>query len=118
VTEFLIAFNDAWVPDFTEEQMAERFEAVKALRSEMEQAGVLVFTGGLDDSPAFSVDASSGTPLFTDGPFVETKEHLGGLAVVDVADEEQARLWAGRIAVACGWPQEVRRFGGTQRPQR
>jgi hypothetical protein len=27
-----------------------------------------------------------------------------------VADEQQARLWAGKIAVACGWPQEVRRF--------
>jgi nitrogen fixation protein len=30
--------------------------------------------------------------------------------VVDVPDEEAARLWAGKIAVACGWPQEVRRF--------
>jgi YCII-related domain len=58
----------------------------------------------------FSVDASSGTPLCTDGPFTETKEHLGGFAVVDVADEEAARLWAGKIAVACGWPQEVRRL--------
>ena len=58
----------------------------------------------------FSVDASSGTPLFTDGPFIESKEHLGGFAVVDVADEEAARLWAGKIAVACDWPQEVRPF--------
>ena len=111
MTEFLIAFNDEWVPDYTAEQMAERFEAVKALRSEMKDAGVLLFTGGLADSPAFSVDPSSGTPLFTDGPFVETKEHLGGIAVVDVADAQEARLWAGKIAVACGWPQEVRRFG-------
>jgi hypothetical protein len=56
--------------------------------------------------------------MFTDGPFVETKEQLGGLAVVDVADEDEARLWAGKIAVACGWPQEVRRFGApTQRPK-
>ena len=116
MTAFLIAFNDEWVPDYSEEQMAERFEAVKALRSEMKDAGVLVFTGGLDDSPAFSVDASSGTPMFTDGPFVETKEHLGGFAVVDVADEEGARLWAGKIAVACGWPQEVRRFGVATQP--
>jgi hypothetical protein len=118
VTEFLIAFNDQWVPDFTEEEMAERSQAVKALRSEMKDAGVLIFTGGLDDSPPFSVDASSGTPMFTDGPFVETKEHLGGLAIVDVADEEEARLWAGKVAVACGWPQEVRRFGvATQHPE-
>ena len=73
--------------------------------------GVIIFTGGLDDAaPVFSVHASSGTPLFTDGPYVETKEHPGGFAVVDVADEAAARLWAGKIAVAYGWPQEVRRF--------
>jgi len=77
----------------------------------MKAAGVLVFTGGLDDRfPVFSADATSGTPLFSDGPYVESKEHLGGLSVVDVADEEAARWWAGRIAIACGWPQEVHRF--------
>ena len=47
---------------------------------------------------------------FTDGPFIETKEFLGGLTVVDVADEDAAKMWAGKIAEACGWPQEVRRF--------
>ena len=48
--------------------------------------------------------------VITDGPYVETKEFLGGFAVVDVADDEAARMWAGRIAEACGWPHEVRRF--------
>ena len=43
-------------------------------------------------------------------PYVETKEHLGGFAVVDVPDDAAARYWAGRIAVAVGWPQEVHRF--------
>jgi hypothetical protein len=57
-----------------------------------------------------SVDPRSGSPVFTDGPFAETKEHLGGFAVVDVADDAEARYWAGRIAVAVGWPQEVHRF--------
>src|SRR6476660_4278453 len=103
MTEYLIAFNDEWVPDHTAEELREKSRALRPLLAEMRAAGVLIFTGGLDDSPAFSVDASSGTPVFTDGPFVETKEHLGGFAVVDVADEEAARLWAGRIAVACGW---------------
>ena len=109
--EYLIAFNDEWVPDHTIEELREKSKTVKALVAEMKAAGVFIFTGGLDiESPVFSVDASSGTPLFTDGPFVETKEHLGGFAVVDVADEAAARLWAGKIAVACGWPQEVRPF--------
>ena len=111
MTEYLIAFNNEWVPDLTDEELREASKAVSALRTEMKSAGVLIFTGGLDDAaPVFSADASSGTPLFTDGPFAETKEQLGGLAVVDVADEEAARLWAGKIAVVCGWPQEVRRF--------
>lgn len=119
MTEYLIAFNDAWVPDHTVEELREKSKAVSALMAEMKAAGVFIFLGGLDDAaPVFSVDASSGTPLFTDGPFVETKEHLGGFTVVDVADEQAARMWAGKIAVACGWPQEVRRFQvPTQRPE-
>jgi hypothetical protein len=111
MTEYLIAFNNEWVPDLTDEELREASRRVRALRAEMTAAGVLIFTGGLDDdAPVFSVDASTGTASFTDGPYAETKEHLGGLAVVDVADEEAARLWAEKIAVACGWPQEVRRF--------
>ncbi len=111
MTDYLIAFNGEWVPDYTEEEMAEKSKAVRALRAEMKAAGVYVFLGGLDDdAPVFSVDASSGTPVFTDGPYVETKEHLGGFTIVDVADEEAARMWAGKVAIACGWPQQVRRF--------
>jgi hypothetical protein len=110
MTEYLIAFNDEWVPEHTAGELREKSKAVSALVAEMRAAGVFIFTGGLDDTgPVFSVDASSGTPLFTDGPYIESKEHLGGFAVIDVADEEAARLWAGKIAVACGWPQEVRR---------
>ena len=111
MTEYLIAFNDEWVPDYTAEEFRRIATATTELREEMRAAGVLVFTGGLDDAaPVFSVDASSGAPLFTDGPFVESKEHLGGIAVIDVADEAAARLWAARIATACAWPQEVHRF--------
>ena len=111
MAEYLIAFNGEWVPAHTVEELRAKSRAVRALVAEMKAAGVFIFTGGLDDAgPVFSVDACSGTPLFTDGPFIESKEHLGGFAVVDVADEQAARLWAGKIAVACGWPQEVRRF--------
>jgi hypothetical protein len=113
MTEYLIAFNGEWVGDLTEPDLREASNRVKALRAEMQAAGVLVFTGGLDDeTPVFCVEASSGTPVFTDGPYVETKEHLGGFAVVDVPDQEAARLWAGKVAVACGWPQEVRVIRG------
>ena len=111
MAEYLIAFDGEWVPDLKDEDFREASQAVRALRAEMTAAGVLVFLGGLDDEAlVFSVDASSGTPVFTDGSYAEAKEHLGGFTVVDVADEEAARAWAGKIATACGWPQEVRRF--------
>lgn len=78
---------------------------------EIRQAGQYVFAGGLEEEgPVIAADATSGTLTFTDGPYSETKEWLGGLTVVDVPDEETARMWAGRIAEACGWPQEVRLF--------
>jgi len=109
---YLIAFNDEWVPDQTLEDLREKGAAGRALIEEMTGAGVFVFSdGGLDASTVVcSVDPSSGSPVFSDGPFVETKEHLGGFTVVDVPDDAQARYWAGRIALAVGWPQEVHRF--------
>jgi len=112
---YLIAFNDEWAPDLTLEELRERGASGNALCEEMTAAGVFVFSaGGLDASTVVcSVDPGSGPPVFTDGPFAETKEHLGGFTVVDVPDDAQARYWAGRIAVAVGWPQEVHRFPRT-----
>ena len=109
---YLIAFNDEWTPDLTMDQLQERATAARAVIAEMAAAGEFVFSdGGLDASTVVcSVVPNGGSPLFSDGPFVETKEHLGGFAVVDVPDEARARYWAGRIAVAVGWPQEVHRF--------
>jgi hypothetical protein len=112
MTQYLIYFNQQWVGDHTEEWFRSRGPLAMAVVEEIKAAGAYVFAGGLDEDvqEAFSADATSGTLTFTDGPFVETKEFLGGLTVVDVADEQAARMWAGKIAEACGWPQEVRRF--------
>jgi hypothetical protein len=111
VAEYLIAFNDEWLDGLTEDDFAQAGARVRTLRDEMNDAGVLVYTNGLaNDRPVFSVDATSGEPAFSDGPFVETKEHLGGFAIVDVEDEAAARHWAAKVAVACGWPQEVHEF--------
>jgi hypothetical protein len=112
--EYLITFNDEWVPDQTTEQITDKGSAARAVVAEMQAAGVLLFTnGGLDRSTAlFSVEAVDGKPVFTDGPFVETKEHLGGFCAVDVPDDETARYWAGRLATVLEWPQEVHRFRG------
>jgi hypothetical protein len=112
MAEYLIYFNQQWVGDHTEEWFRGRGPLARAVVDEIREAGEYVFAGGLEEEgPVFSADATSGELIVTDGPFAETKEWLGGLTVVDVADEERARMWAGKIAEACGWPQEVRRFG-------
>ncbi|MFF5178129.1 YciI family protein [Micromonospora sp. NPDC000316] len=112
MTEYLIAFNDEWVPEHTAEELREKARVSHALIAEMQAEGVLIFTnGGLDRSTAVcGVESVDGKPVFTDGPYVETKEHLGGFVVVDVPDDEAARYWAGRLATVLDWPQEVHRF--------
>src|SRR6185312_16346964 len=89
--EYLIFFNQQWVPDYPEEDFVEIGVESKALVAEMKDAGVLVFAGGLEETPALaSADATSGELVITDGPYAETKECVGGLTIVDVADDEAA----------------------------
>ena len=115
MAEYLIYFNQQWVGDHTEEWFRGRAPLAMAAVDEMKAAGVYVFAGGLEEgADVFTADATSGSLVVTDGPFAETKEVLGGLTVVDVADEDAAKMWAGKLAEACGWPQEVRRFGQIQ----
>ena len=112
MTEYLLYFNQQWVGDHPAEWFRGRGPLAMAVVDEMKAAGVYVFAGGLEeeDGPVYSADPTGGGMLITDGPYVETKEWLGGFAVVDVADDEAAKMWAGKIAEACGWPHEVRRF--------
>jgi hypothetical protein len=114
MTEYLITFNDEWVPDHTAEELRAKGTAGRAVVAEMLAEGVLIFTnGGLDRSTAVcSAEPGDGGPVFTDGPYAETKEHLGGFAVIEVPDDAAARYWAGRLATALDWPQEVHRFRG------
>jgi hypothetical protein len=116
MTEYLIYFNQQWVGDHTEEWFRGRGPLARAVVAEMEAAGVCIFAGGMEEEgPVCSADPTGGSVVVTDGPYVETKEFLGGFALVDVADDAAAKMWAGKIAEACGWPHEVRRF--KPRPQ-
>ena len=109
--EYLIFFNDEWVTETSDEGWQQRARDARAVIDEMKAAGVHLYSGGLDnDAPVFHVEPNGGRPVFTDGPYAETKEIFGGFAAVDVPDEASARNWAGKVAVACDWPQEVRIF--------
>ncbi|REF31251.1 YciI family protein [Calidifontibacter indicus] len=110
--QYLIKFNDEWVPEHSAEEIRAKSRAATAVVDQMREAGVFVYSNGALDASTVvcSVESQDGEPIFTDGPFVETKEHLGGFCVIDVPDDDTARDWAGRLAVGLDWPQELHRF--------
>jgi hypothetical protein len=112
MTNYLIFFNQQWVGDHPAEWYEQRGVLARAVVREMADAGVLRFADGLVEEidEAFFADPTGGTVQFGSGPFAPTEQFLGGMTIVDVTDDAAARYWAGRIAEACGWPQEVRRF--------
>jgi hypothetical protein len=86
---------------------------VAALNEEAMAAGVWVFAGGLFPSSTATVlrlCADSGEVLTTDGPYVEGKEHIGGIWIIQVPDLDAALEWARKAARACRIPVEVRPF--------
>jgi hypothetical protein len=107
MTKYLISFNDGAM-SFPEEELPDVARAAHAVVQEAEDAGVWVFGGGLKDHEEASMVAIDG--MVTDGPHSETKQYLGGFAVVDVPSREEALEWAAKFAVACRCAQEVREF--------
>ena len=104
MTQYLISFDDGWMR-ISKEDLPDVAEAAQAVAREARDAGVWVFSAGLESQRA-SVVATDGS--VTDGPYPETKEVLGGFAVVDVPSRDDALKWAAKIAGACRCSQEVR----------
>ena len=88
------------------------FAAVEAFNKDVQAAGQWVFAGGLNPAATATViDATgSGDPVITDGPYLESKEYLGGFWVIDVPDLDAALELARRGSAACRGPVEVRPF--------
>ena len=82
-------------------------EAIHAVNREMIAAGVRKFACGL--GPARTLRAQpDGEMLLTDGPYLETKEHVGGFWILETADLDEAVAWARKGAKACRASVEVR----------
>jgi hypothetical protein len=93
------------------EALAESMQRVDALNDELQAAGAWVFAGGLHpSSTATVVRFADGDLLSTDGPFVESKEHIGGFWVIQAADLDAALAWGAKATEACALPVEVRPF--------
>ena len=114
MTQYLLSVHHAGNgPDLTEEEMQQSFADVGAVNQELMDSGAFVFAGGLlATESATTVRQSGGEILVTDGPYLETKEHLGGFWVIEAADLDAALAWAKKATVACRVPVEVRPFQG------
>lgn len=87
------------------------YRDVDAVNDKLQAEGVWVFAGGLHPAEtATVVRAQEDEIVTTDGPFAETKEHLGGFWIIDVPDLDAALRWAGEATRACRAPVEVRPF--------
>jgi len=91
-------------------ETAETVEAIHALNREMIAAGVRKLACGI--APAGKAKSlrvqPGGKVLVTDGPYIETKEHIGGFWILEAADMDEALAWARKGAVACHTSGEVR----------
>jgi hypothetical protein len=84
-----------------------------ALREELRAAGAWVFAGGLDaPSAAIVVRPGREKMPMTDGPYVEAKEHIGGINIIKAANDDEALEWGRKLARATTLPIEVRQFHG------
>jgi len=81
----------------------ERFAAMGALMDEMSGAGVLLAVEGLQaSSKGVRIHASGKIRTVTDGPFAETKEMIGGFAIIKVNSMDEAIGWAHRYLDVVG----------------
>ncbi len=81
------------------------------MNEELKAAGAWVFARGLHPpSTATVVRLRDGEILTTDGPYVESKEHIGGFWIIEAKDLDAALSWARKAARATTLPIEVRPF--------
>ena len=120
MTRYLLAIqqpDDPTAPDARRpepDRLAAIMRDVEAVRQDMVDAGVWVFSGGLHPVSSATVVRTRGDEvLLTDGPYAEGKEQIGGLTILDAEDLDAALAWAGRLARAIHpLPVEVRPFVG------
>ncbi len=95
----------------SKEAMLQAFADTGKFNEKLERDGYFVFADGLDAATtATTVDGQGDKPVITDGPYLETKEYLGGFWVVEAADLDEALALAAEGSKACRAKIEVRPF--------
>ena len=97
----------------SKDEMEDAFAATGRFNDRIRADGYWVFGGGLQSaSTATVVDGQGETPVVTDGPYLETKELIGGFWVIDAPDLDTALRLAAEGSKACRGKVEVRPFDG------
>jgi hypothetical protein len=97
----------------SKEEMEQAFADTGAFNEKLREDGYWVFAGGLEPvSTATVVDGRGDKPVVTDGPYLESKEVLGGFWVIDAPDLDVALKLAADGSKACRGKVEVRPFQG------
>src|SRR5215467_16106241 len=112
MTQYLLALYRDYAVPIPPERTRQVWAGVNELGDRLRDSGAFVFKSGLQGGAesATVVRQSGGDFLITDGPYTETKEHLAGFWIIDVADLDAALEWAKRAAAAELRPIEVRPF--------
>jgi hypothetical protein len=98
-------------PPMTEDAMQQMHKQMVVLEDEMKATGTWVFSARLHEpDTATVVRESGGEVLTTDGPFAESKDHLGGFYVIEADDLDAALKWAAKVTACIKAPIEVRPF--------
>ena len=104
-------------PPLTQEQRELQMKGIGELEADMRTSGTWLFSARLHGpDTATVVRRVDGRRVTSDGPFVESKEHLGGFYVIEAADLDEALDWAERTVDATGMPIEVWPFVATAGP--
>jgi hypothetical protein len=114
MTQYLLSVIHEWgLPQLSEEEIQQSFADTGVFNEEIRASGHWVFAGGLEPpASATVVDNVKGANVVTDGPYLETKEQLGGFWIIEAADLDEALAIAARGSKACKNIVEVRPFQG------
>ena len=97
--------------DATDLASEEEMAAIDVFNERLQSEGNWVFAGGLGaPSTATVIDNRNGNAVFTDGPYVESKEHVAGFWIVEAADLDVALKLAAEGSKSCNRKVEVRPF--------
>ena len=111
MTQYMLAVHDDGSDPYAPDELQTVYDTVDRFNQKLQADGYWVFGGGLQPIDASTtIDATGDEVITTDGPHIESKEHLGGFWIIEAPDFDVAKKLAAEASAACRGPVEVRPF--------